>query len=136
MYSFLSRFTAKKYCPILTTSKDFKGAFHPQKERGKARSWNVLKNVVIICLDRDVLLTSCHISVLERRKPMNINPVKEILKNLEDKGYKDEYLKEHKDLQEEILDCLKSTNTVIKQEPFFLFLRRFNSYTPAIPPRP
>jgi tetratricopeptide (TPR) repeat protein len=67
---------------------------------------------------------------------MNINPVKEIMKNLEDKGYKDEYLKEHKDLQEEILDCLKSTNTVIKPEPFFLFLRRFNSYTPAIPPRP
>lgn len=67
---------------------------------------------------------------------MNIDPIKEIMNNLENKGHKDEFLKEQEDLEKEIWQCLKSTNTLVKEEPFFLFLRRFNSYTPAIPPRP
>ncbi len=67
---------------------------------------------------------------------MNIQPIKKILQNLESKGHKDKYIKEKQDLDQEIWDCLKATNSINKEEPFFLFLRRFNSYTPALPPRP
>jgi hypothetical protein len=67
---------------------------------------------------------------------MNINAIKEIISNLERKGYKDFYIKEKEDLEQEIWHCLKATNAIKEEEPFFLFLRGYNSFTPAIPPRP
>ena len=66
---------------------------------------------------------------------MNIDPVKEIMESLEKNGCKDQYIQEKEDFDKEVFRCLRSTNIIVEEAPFFLFLRRFNSYTPAIPPR-
>lgn len=64
-----------------------------------------------------------------------IDTIVEVMEDLASE-HKDEYIKEKNDLEKEILQCLKSTNTIKEDKPFFLFLRRFNSFTPALPLRP
>lgn len=57
------------------------------------------------------------------------------MKILDDQNYFDSFFKEKTELDDEILHHLKNTNSVTRDNPFFLFLRRYNSFTPAVPLR-